>query len=98
MTTSSTSNCLASVVTWSQKVRQRRFGSTPSRMIASRPAPGSGAYMNVFSGHSIWRVYPSTSDTVGRVAWKSKKFSASIDANSIADHARARYAPASDAP
>ena len=43
-------------VTCSQNVRQRRFGSTPSRMIASRPAPGSGACRNVFSGQSIWRV------------------------------------------
>ena len=45
-------------MTCSPNVRQRRFGSTPSRMIASRPAPGSGACRKVFSGQSIWRVEP----------------------------------------
>ena len=69
--TSSTLKSFATPVINSEKVRQRRFGSTPSRMIASRPAPGRAACMNVFSGQSIWRVYPSTSDTIGRVAWKS---------------------------
>ena len=54
--TSSTLKSFAMPVINSEKVRQRRFGSTPSRMIASRPAPGSGACMNVFSGQSIRRV------------------------------------------
>ncbi len=71
MITSSTSNSCATSVTSPANARQRTFGSTPRRMIASRPAPGSGANRKWFSGHSILRVSPSASDTVGRVTWKS---------------------------
>jgi hypothetical protein len=35
---------------------------------AQRFAPGIGARKNVFSGHSILRVVPSSRDTTGRVA------------------------------
>ena len=69
--TSSTPNSPPRRVTRPANVRQRRFGSIPSSRIESRPAPGSGAWKNAFSGHSIWRVTPSTSETIGRVAWKS---------------------------
>src|SRR5689334_14763554 len=44
------------------------------------------------------RVRPSTSETCGRVAWKSKKPSGSISAKRSASHVFARYPPASDAP
>jgi hypothetical protein len=98
VSTNSVSNSVASPEISSANVRQRRFGSTPSSRIASRPAPGSGACRNVVSGQSTCRVIPSESETMGRVAWKSKKFSGSIDANGCAAQARARYAAASDAP
>src|SRR5512133_2897327 len=44
------------------------------------------------------RVRPSTSETCGRVAWKSKKPSGSISAKRSASHVLARQPPASDAP
>jgi hypothetical protein len=50
------------------------------------------------SGQSIFRVSPSTSDTCGRTAWKSKNPSGSISAKRAALHCLARYAAPSDAP
>src|SRR5262249_62261340 len=41
---------------------------------------------------------PSTKETCGLVAWKSKKPSGSISANRAPFHVFARYPPASDAP
>ena len=37
----------------------------------SRSAPGSDAHWISFSGHSIRRSMPSTSETWGRTSWKS---------------------------
>ena len=56
----------------------------------SRSAPGIAAWKNAFSGQSICRVRPSTSETCGRVAWKSKKPSESISANRVELHCFAR--------
>jgi len=72
------------------KVCQRRFGSIPSSRTASRSRPGIDAWEKAFSGHSMWRVCPSTSETCGRVAWKSKKFSGSMSANRSASQILAR--------
>ena len=61
----------AAVTTSSVKRRQRSDGSTPCSITRSPSAPGTGATENEFSGHSILRVLPSTSFTVGRTAVKS---------------------------
>jgi hypothetical protein len=61
----------ASPSTSPANVRQRRFGSVPMRMTASRSEPGTRAWKKPLSGHSSLRVSPSSSVTIGRVAWKS---------------------------
>ena len=62
-------------------MRQRRLGSLPSSSTASCDASSSRAWWNVFSGQSIRRTLPSTSETCGRVELKSKKRSGSMSAN-----------------
>ena len=80
--TSSTSSASAAVATVSEKVRQRRFGSVPSSSTRSRSAAGTRTAMKLFSGHSIRRVSPAVIVIVGRVDWKSKYSSGSIEATS----------------
>ena len=58
----------------------------------------SRAEWNAFSGQSIRRIVPSTSETCGRVEPKSKKRSGSMSANLSAFQALARNAPAIEAP
>ena len=55
----------------SQNARQRMFGSMPCTSTTSKSAPGGRQYESRVVGHSIRRVTPSTSDTVGRLTWKS---------------------------
>ena len=71
VTARSTPRSRARPRTSSEKVFQRRFGSVPSRITASRPAPGISQWKKLFSGHSSLRIIPSSSVTCGRVAWKS---------------------------
>ena len=71
VTTSSIPRSCASSRTSPEYVFQRRLGSTPSRITASWSRPGIGAWRNVFSGHSSFRVSPSSRETCGRTAWKS---------------------------
>jgi hypothetical protein len=61
----------AVVMTSSVKRRQWSEGSTPWSITRSPSAPGTGATQNEFSGHSISRMLPSVSFTVGRTAVKS---------------------------
>jgi hypothetical protein len=74
----------------SVNVRQRRFGSTPRRRTTSRSTSGRRAWKKALSGQSIWRVSPSTSETCGRVSWKSKNSSGSMSAKRAASQWRAR--------
>src|SRR5256885_6826170 len=55
LTASSTSSSCSNSSTSAVYVFQRRFGSTPSRITASRSSPGIGAWRNVFEGHSSLR-------------------------------------------
>ena len=71
VTTRSTPRSCARPSTSCENVFQRRLGSVPSRITASRPVPGISAWKNPFSGQSSFRVSPSSSETCGRVAWKS---------------------------
>src|SRR4051812_12151981 len=100
--TISTPSASATVAIVSEKVRQRRFGSVPSRRTRSRSALGTRTAITLFSGHSIRRVCPSSIVIVGRVDWKSKKSSGSIRAisspsRSLATEARAVEAAAAAA-
>ena len=90
VTSSSTPKSAASSSTSFVNVRQRRLGSIPSRMIASRSVPGIGAWKKPLSGQSSLRVSPSTSETCGLVVWKSKKPSGSISPKRAASHCLAR--------
>jgi hypothetical protein len=47
------------------------LGSIPRIRTTSRPAPGGRATDTRVVGHSMRRLTPSTSDTVGRFTWKS---------------------------
>src|SRR5829696_6459354 len=69
----------ATPTTWSQKVRQRRWGSVPSTTTASTPATDPA--LSWVPGHEISRVSPSTRWTDGRVEVKSKNSSGSISPN-----------------
>ena len=55
VTTISTPRVSAAEAIVSENVRQRRFGSVPSRRTRSRSAPGTGAAIRLFWGHSMWR-------------------------------------------
>ena len=65
-------------------VRQRNAGSGPESRIRSRGARGMRTAWTSNSGQSIVRVIPSSSRTIGRVAWKSTNSSGSIRANDSA--------------
>ena len=82
VTTSSTPSASAAVAIVSEKVRQRRFGSVPSRSTRSRSALGTRTAIRLFSGQSIRRARPSSMLIVGRCAWKSKYSSGSTRATS----------------
>ena len=47
------------------------FGSMPRIRTTSRSLPGGRATEIRVVGHSIRRLTPPTSDTVGRLTWKS---------------------------
>ena len=47
------------------------FGSMPRMRTTSRSLPGGRATEIRVVGHSIRRLMPPTSDTVGRLTWKS---------------------------
>ena len=98
VTTSSTPRSVARPVTSEQNVRQRRLGSLPSSSTTSCGPVERRAEWNTFSGQSIRRVVPSTSETCGRLEPKSKNSSGSISANFSASHVLARNVPASEAP
>src|SRR5918999_1872298 len=66
-------------------------------MTRSPSAPGTGAADTVAVGHSISRVSPSVSRTVGRTAVKSKYSSGSIEATSSASKLSRMKATAADA-
>ncbi len=51
--------------------RQRMLGSTPRMSTTSLDPPGGRHTENRVVGHSIRRDTPSTSETVGRLTWKS---------------------------
>ena len=70
--TISTPSASEAVATVSEKVRQRRFGSVPSRSTRSRSAAGIRIAIRLFCGQSMLRAWPSVRLIVGRVAWKSK--------------------------
>ena len=74
----------AAVAIDSEKVRQRRLGSVPSSSTRSRSALGICAARRMFSGHSMWRVWPSVRLIVGRFDWKSKNSSGSTWATTSA--------------
>ena len=76
--TISTPSRSAAPTTSSLKLRHLRLGSVPLSSRRSRSAVGAGAAISVFSGHSMRRVWPAVSRTVGRVSWKSKNSSGSI--------------------
>ncbi len=71
VTTSWVPSASASSITAPVKVRQRIDGSVPTSRIRSRGARGTRASNSSTLGHTISRVSPPTSFTLGRVAWKS---------------------------
>ncbi len=56
----------------------------------SRSIPSGRAWKNAVSGQSMRRDIPSSSETCGRVAWKSKNSSGSTSANRSASQVLAR--------
>src|SRR5215217_4956330 len=88
-----------STTVWAN-VRQRIAGSGPESRIRSRGARGTRASWTSNSGQSMWRVRPSRSRTVGRVAWKSTNSSGSIVAKRSASSAvpRKERAAVADSP
>ena len=52
-------------------LRQRMFGSMPRTSTRSNSAPGGRQTDSRVVGQLIRRVTPSTSETVGRLTWKS---------------------------
>src|ERR687892_92824 len=79
----------------STNARHRTFGSTPRNTTTSRSS--TRAVENRSSGHSIRRVIPASSRTVGRVIWKSRNPSGSMSARGWAPHRSRRYAAAVEA-
>ena len=70
-TTVCTSSSCRSAISSSQNPRQRMFGSMPRMRTTSRSLPGGRATEMRVVGHSIRRLTPPISDTVGRLTWKS---------------------------
>jgi hypothetical protein len=78
-----------------ENVRHRMFGSTAVKKTTDRPS--GEASVNSPSGHSITRLTPSSSRTVGRVTWKSTNSSGSSVAMRAPSHRSIRYRTAIDA-
>jgi len=71
VTTSWVPSASASSVMTRLNVRHFMEGSCPTSSTRSRGALGTRASYSSTSGHTIWRAWPSTSLTCGRVLWKS---------------------------
>jgi hypothetical protein len=69
--TSSTSSWAAIVTSSSQKPRQRMFGSRPAHEHHVAVGVGQRQTETRVVGQVIRRVAPSTSETCGRLTWKS---------------------------
>jgi hypothetical protein len=70
-TTVETSSSCRIAMSSAQKPRQRMLGSMPRMRTTSRSLPGGRATEMRVVGHSIRRLTPPISDTVGRLTWKS---------------------------